>query len=102
MVWSATDFGLLRDGLPFAVAALAALVTAGAGVLMVSNFRYQSFKKFDFRRRVPFVIILLLVLVVGLVTVDPPRILLCVAVVYALSGPVQFLLRRRRRHAQNP
>lgn len=102
MVWSATDFGLLRDELPFAVAVIAALVTAGAGVLMVSNFRYQSFKKFDFRRRVPFVIILLLVLVVGLVTVDPPRILLIVAFVYALSGPVQFLLWRRRQRTQTP
>lgn len=100
LVWSATDFGLLGEELPFVVAALAALLTAAAGVLMVSNFRYQSFKKFDLRRRVPFVIILALVLAVGLVTVDPPRILLLIALAYALSGPVQFLFERRRQRGQ--
>lgn len=100
LVWSATDFGLLGEELPFVVAALAALLTAAAGVLMVSNFRYQSFKKFDLRRRVPFVIILALVLAVGLVTVDPPRILLLIALAYALSGPVQFLFERRRQREQ--
>ncbi len=101
MVWTASDFGLLGDELPFVLAALAVLVTVGAGVLMVSNFRYQSFKRFDSRRRVPFVIILGMVLVVGLVALDPPRILLAVALVYALSGPAQFVLRRRRVREQS-
>ena len=71
-------------------------MTAGAGLLMVSNFRYQSFKKIDLRRRVPFVIMLLVVLAVGVVTVDPPRILLLVALVYALSGPGQLVVQRVR------
>jgi CDP-diacylglycerol---serine O-phosphatidyltransferase len=99
MVWSATDLGLQGDALPLPIAVLGALFTAAAGLLMVSNFRYQSFKKFDFRRRVPFVIILLLVLAVGVVTVDPPRILLLVAIVYALSAPGQLVARRVRRRA---
>src|SRR5690606_26781592 len=41
----------------------AALITALAGLLMVSNFRYSSFKNIDFRGRVPFVGMLLIVFV---------------------------------------
>ena len=66
---------------------------------MVSNFRYLSFKKFDLKRRVPFVIILMLVLLIGLVTVDPPRVLLLMAVAYALSGPGQLSWERITRRA---
>lgn len=102
LVWSASDFGLVGDELPLLVAMIAAVVTATAGGLMVSNFRYQSFKKYDFRRRVPFVLILALVVIVGLVTVDPPRILLLAAVVYALSGPLQVMRQRRRQGADLP
>ena len=90
LVWSATDLGFTGENLPGLVAFAAALLTASAGLLMVSNFRYLSFKKFDLRRRVPFVIILVLVLLIGLVTVDPPRVLLFSAIAYALSGPGQL------------
>jgi CDP-diacylglycerol--serine O-phosphatidyltransferase len=100
LVWSATDLGFQGAELPLLVAAFAALLTAGGGVLMVSNFRYQSFKKFDFHGRVPFVIMLLLVLAVGVVTVDPPRILFLFAIGYALSGPCQYVLRRMRSRAR--
>jgi len=102
LVWSATDLGFQGEELPRLVAVLATFITAGAGLLMVSNFRYHSFKKFDLRRRVPFVIMLLVVLVVGVVTVDPPRILLLVAVVYALSGPGQLAVRRLRARRADP
>jgi CDP-diacylglycerol--serine O-phosphatidyltransferase len=61
---------------------------------MVSNFRYFSFKKFDMRRRVPFVLMLVLVLVLGVVTIDPPSVLLLMAIAYALSGPGVLLWQR--------
>jgi len=90
LVWSASDLGFTSQDLPGVVAFGAALLTAGAGLLMVSNFRYLSFKKFDLKRRVPFVIILALVLLIGVVTVDPPRVLHLMAFMYALSGPGQL------------
>jgi len=97
LVWSSTDLGLHGPELPRVLAIAAALVTAGAGVLMVTNIRYHSFKKIDFRRRVPFALILVVVLVVGVVTIDPPRFLLLIAIAYALSGPVQLLISRSRK-----
>lgn len=90
LVWTASDLGFTGADLPGVVAFAAGLLTAIAGLLMVSNFRYLSFKKFDLKRRVPFVIILVLVLLIGLVTVDPPRILLLMAIAYSLSGPGQL------------
>lgn len=99
LVWSASDLGFTGKDLPGVVSFFAALLTALAGLLMVSNFRYLSFKKFDLKRRVPFVIILMLVLLIGLVTVDPPRVLLLMAVAYALSGPGQLSWERITRRA---
>ena len=40
---------------------------------------------------------ILVVLVFGLVTVDPPSVILVASLLYALSGPVMQLLRWRRR-----
>jgi CDP-diacylglycerol---serine O-phosphatidyltransferase len=97
LIWSCADLGWHGEELPVAVAIVVTLVTASAGLLMVSNFRYHSFKKFDLKRRVPFVIMLLLVLVVGVVTVDPPRVLLLVGIGYALSGPGILLWRRMQK-----
>ena len=49
--------------------------------------------------RVPFVAILAVVLVFAVVFSDPPRILLLIFLAYAASGPIQFLLKSRRRKA---
>lgn len=76
-------------------AVVAALVTAIAGLLMVSNVRYYSFKDIDFRGRVPFVVMLLVVGVFVVVSLNPPVVLLCMSVTYGLSGPVVWLWRRR-------
>ncbi|GAA5525046.1 hypothetical protein Maes01_01606 [Microbulbifer aestuariivivens] len=91
MVWAGhnADVGL-------GLAIVAALVTAAAGLLMVSNFRYTSFKTLDVKGRVPFVMMLAVILAFSLVTIDPPRVLLGLAVIYTLSGPALWLWRVRR------
>ncbi len=82
---------------------LALAVTIAAGLLMVSNVRYYSFKGIDFRGKVPFVAILLVVLVLVLISYDPPLVLFSVFALYALSGPVLTLVQlRRRRAARRP
>ncbi|QKX19008.1 CDP-diacylglycerol--serine O-phosphatidyltransferase [Microbulbifer sp. YPW1] len=94
MVWAGHDADV-GSGLAF----VAALVTAAAGLLMVSNFHYSSFKKLDFKGRVPFVMMLAIILVFSLVTIDPPRVLLVIAVIYTFSGPAAWvwkMLRDRR------
>jgi CDP-diacylglycerol--serine O-phosphatidyltransferase len=91
LVWSCADFGFTGEDLPVVISFAATLLTAAAGLLMVSNFRYVSFKKVDMRQRYPFALILLLVLILGIITIDPPRLLLLMAIAYALSGPGMLL-----------
>jgi len=76
---------------------LTALITLLAGALMVSNVRYHSFKDHDFKNNVPFFVILLVVLVFVSVAMDPPEVLFLIFTGYALSGPIEFLIRRIRR-----
>jgi CDP-diacylglycerol--serine O-phosphatidyltransferase len=63
---------------------------------MIANFPYYSFKGIDLRRRVPFVVMIAVVLVFGLITLDPPSVLLVAFLVYALSGPVMQVVKRRK------
>ena len=93
MVWAGDrlEFGGWPAGLP------ALVITTLAGILMVSNVRYDSFKEIDFRYRVPFVVIVLGVLGVALMSVHPPTVLFGLALAYMVSGPVLTVVRRRRR-----
>jgi len=95
-VWVCTDMGWAGPNLPAQVAVPVALLTALTGILMIANVPYYSFKTIDIHGRVPFAAVILVVLVFGFVTVDPPRVLLGAFLVYALSGPVMLLRRARK------
>tara|TARA_R110002110_G_scaffold415765_1_gene655125 strand:- start:228 stop:1097 length:870 start_codon:yes stop_codon:yes gene_type:complete len=96
LVWVCHDIGWVGAQLPYEFAVLVGVLTATVGVLMIANFPYYSFKDIDFRGRVPFVVIIVVVLVFGLVTVDPPSVLLAAFLVYAASGPVMQVFKSRK------
>ncbi len=93
MVWAGFDNRIAGREQELAIAIAA--ITVVAAFLMVSNFRYYSFKELD-RSRVPFAVMLPVVLVFGIVNYDLPIGLLTVSLVYALSGPVATLWNRRK------
>ena len=97
VVWVSAQEGWVAQELPIELAAIAGLLMAVIGMLMIVNVRYNSFKGIDFKGRVPFVVMILVVLAFGLISVDPARILLGIALVYALSGPVQASYRRLKK-----
>ncbi|KPK12765.1 MAG: CDP-diacylglycerol--serine O-phosphatidyltransferase [Acidithiobacillales bacterium SG8_45] len=76
------------------------LFTLAAGILMVSNIRYRSFKDLDLKGRVPFVTILVVPLIFVAVFLYPPQVLFGTAAVYTLSGPLQALWRLMRKRRQ--
>ena len=94
-VWAANESGLPGDN-PV-VMTLAALTTAGAGVLMVSNFRFAAFKQVKIEGRVPFRYIVAMVVLLALFAMDPPHIFFLVFFAYALSGPLLSLWQRYRK-----
>lgn len=94
MVWSFHEYEIVVTS---AVAIFAALLTVLAGILMVINVRYYSFKDLDFRHRVPFVAILAIVLILVVVAWHPPTVLFTLAILYAASGPVMAIYLRRKK-----
>lgn len=84
-----TGFIWLMHDLQFAGAdlkAAAALITVYAGITMVTNVPFYSFKDVNFRKSVPFIAIFLIVLVLVAVSSDPPKVLFGLFVLYGLSG----------------
>lgn len=75
--------------------ALAFIITATAGVLMVSRFRYYSFKEVNLGRRIPFTYLIGIVLIFILISLNPPTVFLALFGAYAASGPIYTLWRRR-------
>ncbi len=73
-------------------------ITVLAGILMVSNIRFYSFKEIDFKGRVPFVGILLIVLLFVFIASEPSLILFSISLIYAVSGPAMtlFFIRKHR------
>ncbi|MCC5854647.1 MAG: CDP-diacylglycerol--serine O-phosphatidyltransferase [Idiomarina sp.] len=67
---------------------IVALFTIACGLLMVSNFKYHSFKDVDWRGKVNFVVILLIVLGFVVVATEPSIVLFVLFTAYAVSGPV--------------
>lgn len=74
----------------------AAALTVFAGLSMVSNLKYYSFKSINMRKSVPFIVIFLFALFFILVSVDPPLHLFLLFFGYCLSGYVLFLLGLRK------
>ncbi len=91
-VWALDDSGVQG----FGVGVLSMLVTVGLALSMVSSLPYKSFKDFDLKGRVPFVALIIVVLVFVLISSDPPRVLFGIFLAYSLSGPVTWVIHRRR------
>ncbi len=96
IVWLGTSKGLL-DGTTMLLFTLP--LTVCAGLLMVSNIRYHSFKQLDLHGKVPFVAVMVVVLIFAFIASDAPLVLFLLALFYAISGPVFTLWQVRRRRA---
>jgi len=93
-VWVCARADWVGEELPVALALLAGCVTAVVGFLMISSVKYHSFKGFDFRGRVPFVVMILVVVGFGIFMLDEALVLLGGFLLYALSGPAAILYRK--------
>ena len=95
-VWTVQDLGWTGENVQFITPILAIV----AGLLMVSRFRYYSFKALPRSDKVPFVWIPAALLILVALAVNPARLLFGVGLLYAISGPVFTLWELRRRRAR--
>ncbi len=91
-VWVMGDIGYVGQELRWYAAAL----TVFAGLSMVSNVLFYSFKDFNMRKSVPFIAIFVLALFFILISSYPPGVLFFIFLGYALSGYVSWLLKMRK------
>jgi CDP-diacylglycerol---serine O-phosphatidyltransferase len=66
------------------------------GLLMVSTFRYRSFKQVDLRRRRSYRFALVPAAILLLIAWRPQIVLVTLALTYAASGPLEWLIGRLR------
>ena len=82
MVWFFDNNGL---GF-YPVYIIAAVMSVTAAVLMVSSVRYYHFKQLDLKGKVPFFVILLILVAAILIVLQPAKILFLVFLLYTFSG----------------
>jgi CDP-diacylglycerol--serine O-phosphatidyltransferase len=75
------------------------LLTLVAGLMMVSNIRFSSFKELNLKDKVPFVTLLVVVLVFVVITLKPAMILFILFFGYTLSGPFMTLKQLQQKRA---
>ena len=90
MVWMGAELNIPGKRISIIVA----MITVAMGILMVSNFRYYSFKEIDFKGSVPFMAVLAVVCVFSVIAWNPPIVLFAVFLFYALSGPGLWIKNR--------
>lgn len=71
-------------------------LTLFAGLTMVTNAPYYSFKDFGGRRSVPFAVLVLVALLIAVISIEPATLLFVLFVGYALSGYVIYAWRRAK------
>ena len=98
LIWNGE---FIQQFVPSSTMPIIALITTFlAGILMVSNVRYHSFKGVNWRSKVPFVTILMFVFVLVFVSAEPALILFVIFFGYAISGPILTLIQLRQRRAE--
>ena len=85
------------------ISILTVILTLAVAVLMVSNLRYYSFKEIDFKGKVPFLYILIMIILFVAIAASPAIVLFFGFIAYALSGPLVTLIsvnkmRKKRSH----
>lgn len=91
-IWLATDLGYKGPDLAWPMFVIALY----AGLTMVTNVPFYSFKDVSMKRSVPFAVIVLIALGIAVINIDPPTVMFGVFVLYGLSGYVVYAVRKAR------
>ncbi len=80
---------------------LTILLIVTLSILMVSNIGYVSFKDINLKQKVPYIMLFIISLIISFISFDPPKVLFIFFLLYGLSGPSLYLMRRLRRNRIN-
>lgn len=91
-IWLVNDAGI--DGFNVRWVTFALLLYAG--LTMVTNVPFYSFKDIGMKRSVPFAAIVLVALGIAVINIHPPTVMFAVFVIYGLSGYVVYGWRKTK------
>jgi CDP-diacylglycerol--serine O-phosphatidyltransferase len=97
-IWLMTESGIKGTevlwgvAIPWVMFALALY----AGLTMVTNVPFYSFKDLQMKRSVPFVVIVLIALGIAIINIDPPIVMFSMFVVYGFSGYAVYVWRKAK------
>ena len=91
-IWLMTDSGMKGYEVSWVMFGFALY----AGLTMVTNVPFYSFKDISMKKSVPFVVIVLIALGIAIINIDPPTVLFGVFCVYGLSGYAVYAWRKAK------
>ena len=91
-IWIMTDADIKGPSVAWPMFALALY----AGLTMVTNVPFYSFKDIQMKKSVPFVVIVLIALGIAIINIHPPTVLFSLFVIYGLSGYVVYGWRKAK------
>jgi CDP-diacylglycerol--serine O-phosphatidyltransferase len=69
-------------------------LTLYAGLTMVTNIPFYSFKDVSFKRTVPFIVIVAIALGIAVINIHPPIVLFALFAIYGVSGYVVYAYKK--------
>lgn len=91
-IWLMTEAGVTGQEVRWVMFAL----TLYAGLTMVTNVPFYSFKDLSIKRSVPFAVIVLIALGIAVINIDPPTVMFGLFVIYGFSGYVLYGWRKAK------
>jgi CDP-diacylglycerol---serine O-phosphatidyltransferase len=92
LIWLMNDLGFKGYELKWVMFAFSLY----AGLTMVTNVPFYSFKDLQMKKSVPFVVIVAIALGIAVINIHPPIVLFALFVVYGLSGYVVYGWRKAK------
>jgi CDP-diacylglycerol---serine O-phosphatidyltransferase len=96
LIWVADDAGMRSVTKIDWLAWTAFAVTLYAGLSMVTNAPFYSFKDVSFKRSVPFIVIVAIALGIAVINIHPPIVLFALFCIYGLSGYAVYAYKRAK------
>ena len=96
LIWVMDDAGLRSVNKIDWLAWTAFGVTLYAGLSMVTNAPFYSFKDLSFKRSVPFIVIVAIALAIAVINIHPPVVLFAIFCAYGLSGYAVYAWRKAK------
>ena len=97
-IWLMTDLGFEGTDKLWGIAIpwITFVLALYAGLTMVTNVPFYSFKDVSMKKSVPFVVIVLIALGIAVINIDPPTVMFGLFVVYGFSGYAIYIWRKAK------